>query len=504
MCLQQSQAGNAPSLVAGLTVVTAALALAAERWTPSWRIVSLVASGLFLVAATSSTSSGSPNGFALVRAAGPLAVVTAAASVLPLRLVWTIVVGGCAAGVAHLAFFDPFFDPRCEACGRADIAVWANADGARWLWAIGWLIIVAGVVLDARWHPWFAGVTVLAAVVYAAQPHRSAVLMVPVGAASVEWLQRTVRSRRRSARLRQLLAAYEVSNTDLTMSMRHAYADPTLSLAYPVDARHDASAAASFVDSHGEPSPVGGQKVTEIWSSGELLACVSHHVDLPDRGSALLEPVAALTMYRERTTAQLAARVRGMAEQRRAIASAGLTTRAVLERDLHDGVQQELLALGLDIRLAIATRPTDDLSCTDGLQRALVLVHDCVDQVRAISTGVAPPMLATHGVRAAIDALARRRGIVIDSSGIELPRCAPDVELAAFAALSDAFVSGSSDLRATIEAGQLRLVATTPVPMPHPSVDWAFAGSLSDLFEALGGTLCADGQRWEGVLPCGS
>ena len=83
--------------------------------------------------------------------------------------------------------------------------------------------------------------------------------------------------------------------------------------------------------------------------------------------------------------------------------------RHALERDLHDSVQQQLLALALDLRLALVER--DPLPPqAEALSQALRSVQQAFDDVRAISHGVSPPLLATRGLGAAVASMVRRLG----------------------------------------------------------------------------------------------
>ena len=216
--------------------------------------------------------------------------------------------------------------------------------------------------------------------------------------------------------------------------------------------------------------------------------------DLPDLDAAL-DPVAALVLQKERLTAQLAARVHELTRARTHVARVGLDQRRALERDLHDGVQQQLLALGLDIRLALGALPADSPDRAS-LDEALVLVHECVDRVRAISTGVSPPLLTTRGFRAAVSALIRRHDAPVDIDDFPQGRLPPDVERAAYAVVAEALARGASSLRATEVDGELTVVADGTAPGAD--------GVLPDLVAALGGRIRLGDSSIEAVIPCAS
>ena len=179
--------------------------------------------------------------------------------------------------------------------------------------------------------------------------------------------------------------------------MRRIMHDPTIEISFPT------ADGSSFVGAGGSiVGPRRGRVETDLVVQGDLLARVSHAGTERARQSRFgLDAETFLRLHNERLNAQLAARVLDLTRERRQVVRAGLDERRGLERDLHDGVQQELLALGLDIRLALATLSHDSPD-EPLLNTALALVHRSVDQVRAISTGVSPPMLETLGLRAAV------------------------------------------------------------------------------------------------------
>ena len=162
------------------------------------------------------------------------------------------------------------------------------------------------------------------------------------------------------------------------------------------------------------------------------------------------------------------------------------------KRDLHDGVQQQLLALGLDIRLAIASVPESSPE-RPSLEDALALVHECVEGVRAISTGVSPPLLATRGLGAAVEALVRRHATPVEIDGLPCERLPADVEQAAYAVIAEALARGATSLRATEQDGQLTVRADGAVTGAD--------GVLADMVAALGGRVRL-GSSIEAVIPC--
>jgi signal transduction histidine kinase len=500
--MQRSDAGLAAALTGGLAMVTAAACLWSRSSLPLWRVLALASSGLFLLAANGVAEPGSSGAYALARAAGPLALAAAAVSVLPRRTAWLAAAGGLVSGGVHLLLFDPFVDPRCKGCGHLGLAVWADADRATAAWSVGWVLLVAALLIGIRHHVVATGLLLVSAAAYATHPEQPLWLAVGVAAATMSTAEWAWRLRLRQLRLRRLLASYETTGADLTLSLRELVGDPGLTIGFPLVEPAGAEPVA-LVDADGEPVPEAAGSWTDIRSGHELLARINHRADLPARPELALDALTTLALYRQRATAQLAAEVRRLADRRRDIANAGLAERDRLERDLHDGVQQELLALGLDLRLAMAQRSDGAANAVGSLAMALALVHDCVDQVRTISTGISPPMLATHGLRGALGALARRRGTDLDTDGVTTERFPIEIEQAAFAALSEALANGATRVDAEREGDRLCLRADD-AGSAGPRTEPAPAGSLTDLFAALGGSLVARDRHLEAWLPCAS
>jgi signal transduction histidine kinase len=200
-------------------------------------------------------------------------------------------------------------------------------------------------------------------------------------------------------------------------------------------------------------------------------------------------------LQKERLTAQLAARVHELSQARTRVVRVGLEQRRALERDLHDGVQQQLLALGLDIRLALGSLPADSPERA-AMDNALVLVHDCVERVRTISTGVSPPLLVTRGLRAAVMGLVRRQGVPVDVGELPNGRLPPDVERAAYAVVAEALARRAVSVQAIHADGQLTVRAQGATVVDDDGV-------VPDLVAALGGIIRLDGPSIEAVIPCG-
>jgi signal transduction histidine kinase len=105
---------------------------------------------------------------------------------------------------------------------------------------------------------------------------------------------------------------------------------------------------------------------------------------------------------------QLREQVSQLATSRKAAGEAETLTLRKFERDLHDGPQQRLVRLGMDISAAQRRMDTDPDQARSMLQSAFDQSQDALTEIRTLSRGIAPPILADQGLSAAITALAAR------------------------------------------------------------------------------------------------
>jgi signal transduction histidine kinase len=130
-----------------------------------------------------------------------------------------------------------------------------------------------------------------------------------------------------------------------------------------------------------------------------------------------------------------------------------------IERDLHDGLQQRLVALGLQVRAAEVSVPAAATDLKWELARVAEGLMDVVRDVREISRGMYPVILAERGLEPAVKALARRSPVPVDLT-LRLTGRLPDhVELGAYYILSEALANVAKHANAetvtiSVEAGQ--------------------------------------------------
>lgn len=138
-----------------------------------------------------------------------------------------------------------------------------------------------------------------------------------------------------------------------------------------------------------------------------------------------------------------------VASRARIVAAADEARRRI-ERNLHDGIQQQLVALGLDLRSLMSMEPpgTDELQAE--LERIQGDLGSVIDDVREISRGVHPALLSHSGLGAAIKALARRSPIPVDVTVDSSPRLPQSIEIAAYYVASEALANAAKHSEATV------------------------------------------------------
>jgi signal transduction histidine kinase len=133
------------------------------------------------------------------------------------------------------------------------------------------------------------------------------------------------------------------------------------------------------------------------------------------------------------------------ASRARIVATADATRRRI-ERNLHDGAQQRLVSLALDLRAAQAASPPGTGKQFDRLATA---VDGVLEELREIARGLHPAILADGGLRPALKTLARRSAVPVHLD-IRVDRRLPDlVEIAAYYTVSEALTNAAKHARAT-------------------------------------------------------
>jgi GAF domain-containing protein len=173
------------------------------------------------------------------------------------------------------------------------------------------------------------------------------------------------------------------------------------------------------LDSRAEPLPAGAE------------ARLAGFTELAGTAIANAEAQAALTASRARIVATADA------------------TRRRIERNLHDGAQQRLVSLALDLRAAEAALPAGTGGVVEQLDRVAAGMDGVLEDLREIARGLHPAILAQGGLRPALKTLARRSAVPVRLD-IQVDRRLPEpVEIAAYYTVAEALTNTAKHARAT-------------------------------------------------------
>ena len=193
-------------------------------------------------------------------------------------------------------------------------------------------------------------------------------------------------------------------------------------------------------------------------------------------------------------------------ESRARVVAASDETRRRIERDLHDGTQQRLVSLGLEIRAAEAMSPAELTELRSQLSRAAGGLTEAVEELQEIARGIHPAILSKGGLGPALRTLARRSPIPVElqlntDSGLPQP-----IEAAAYYVVSEALTNAAKHSRASAvwvdvetQDGGVRIsIRDDGVGGAAPSRGSGLLG-LKDRVEALGGEIELDSSSGNGT-----
>ena len=282
-------------------------------------------------------------------------------------------------------------------------------------------------------------------------------------------------------------------------------ADPQLMLAYPTDAGRYVDLSGATID----PSPTSGRMITPLVRGEEVVALLDHSASVGDDPDQLDEALrtAHLAIDNERLTALARARVEEVRETRRRVVTARDAERRRLERDLHDGAQQRLVALAIELRLRRGAAGSDGTEPERAFfERAEGELSIAIDAVRDIGHGVYPSLLAEEGLAAAVDALSEESPARYEILAIPEGRFGTAVESAAYDLIAEApIAAGATRVTVRVEHQPSSLI----LRVTHDGDGRFELGVLAERVAALGGRVSSFFASsglvvLEAELPCAS
>jgi len=299
---------------------------------------------------------------------------------------------------------------------------------------------------------------------------------------------------------------------DLRDALAHALRDPSLTLAYWLPNFQ------TYVDVNGRPVRLPDddtRTATLIDRDGEHVAALVHDPALDDEHQ-LLEGVGAaagMSLENARLQAELRARVEELRGSRARVIDAGQKERQLLERDLHDGAQQRLIALSLRLSLLKKSLPYEP-EVRQELDAARSEIALSLGELRDVARGIHPAVLSGHGLTVAVESLAAHAPLPVRLVICVEDRLSERVEVAAYYVVSESLANvakhaHASEARVSLERRGDYLVVEIVDDGDGGADTERGSGlrGLADRVEALGGRLrvwtpLGGGTRVQAEIPC--
>jgi len=161
----------------------------------------------------------------------------------------------------------------------------------------------------------------------------------------------------------------------------------------------------------------------------------------PKKGALYLDALIVRWLLSPNENALLASRVRELAESRAETVDSQAAEIRRIERDLHDGAQARLVALGMNLGMAADAVDTDPQTARLLLAEAQATSSQALAELRGLVRGILPPVLADRGLVGAVQALALATPLPIDVDADVPGRLAAPVESAAYFAVAEAIAN---------------------------------------------------------------
>jgi signal transduction histidine kinase len=259
---------------------------------------------------------------------------------------------------------------------------------------------------------------------------------------------------------------------------------------------------AALLRKHGIRSAVGAPVYVEENLWGVVTACTTPSrplaADIETRLADYADLIAAAIASAQAHVDVAASRTRVMVTADQA--------RRQIERNLHDGIQQHLVALALQLREAETWIPPEMSEVRGRLSAVTSGMTSVLDDLREISRGIHPAILSESGLRPALKTLARRSAVPVDADVHLDGRLPEPVEVAAYYIAAEALANATKHahashvrIQAMIHDGWIHLsVADDGVGGADPARGSGLIG-LTDRVEALGGTITISSPRGYGT-----
>lgn len=288
----------------------------------------------------------------------------------------------------------------------------------------------------------------------------------------------------------------------LRQTLADTLGDEALVVAYWLPSRQ------RFVDASGQtvdPMPAKGQTTTAIVREGEEVALVLHDASLTPQTQ--IGAAARLAVDNERLRAEVLAQLGDLRESRTRIVATADTTRRRIERNLHDGAQQRLLAASFELRLALTAASADnDRDLTEVVASASQEAQLALEELRDLAHGIFPAILTDGGLEPAVRRLRDKAAIPVEVGELCSARYVDRIETAAYlvveAAIHEATRCSATYLCLDIAQRDGNLVVDARCHGGDAVLEVEIG--LVDRIGALGGRLVASDRMVVAEIPCES
>jgi signal transduction histidine kinase len=223
---------------------------------------------------------------------------------------------------------------------------------------------------------------------------------------------------------------------------------------------------------------------------------------------------AALALENERLDAELRANLKELRASRARIVESADAARRRIERDLHDGAQQRLVALALTLRTARTRVEHDPQAAGAMLDTAAGELDAAIRELRELARGIHPAVLSDHGLRSALEGLAQRMPLPVEIAATPAERLPEQVEATAYFVVAEALTNvsryahaGSAGVEVTRDGDRVSVrVSDDGIGGADPGKGSGLRG-LADRVAAVDGRLELDSPPGRGttvhaVIPC--
>jgi signal transduction histidine kinase len=289
----------------------------------------------------------------------------------------------------------------------------------------------------------------------------------------------------------------------LGAALARAVGDPDLRIGYwlPESDRLVDATGKAFA----EPATRPGRSVTRLVREDRPVAVVSHSATLPELqrqiGTAL-----RLGLENERLQAGVLAHLEELRASRARIVETADAERRRLERNLHDGAQQRLLALSYDIRIALTAAESDERRGPTAalLRDALDQAQTALAELRELAHGIYPAILVEAGLGPALETLADAARLRVEIRQCGEQRYPATVEAAAYLVVAegiqDAVGRGATFVTVACDGDDARVAVTLDDDGSDRASNLV---ALADRVGAVGGDLHVESTRLRAIIPCG-